>query len=109
MVRTRNVKPIFKCLLLALATFLTLKFMSGNSLGIEELELLADKKIDWHDHDFINYEENRSGPGERSGYVLTNPEEIKLNEDLSKTYGLSMVVSDKVSVNRSLIDPRRER
>jgi hypothetical protein len=62
--------------------------------------------VDWSDSDFINYELRRNGPGERSGYNLTNVKDIELNEMLFKTEGLFLVVSDKISLDRSLPDPR---
>lgn len=64
--------------------------------------------VDWSDNDFIEYELRRNGPGERSGYKLTNNEDIQLNEKLFKEEGLSLVVSDKISLDRSLPDPRKE-
>jgi hypothetical protein len=67
------------------------------------------EKIDWHDYEFINYEATRQGPGERSGYKLTDENEIRRNEELFKVFGLSIVVSEKVSLTRSLEDPRHEK
>lgn len=74
---------------------------------------LADEnpleRIDWEDYDFVAYEETRNGPGERSGYTLTDPEEIARNEELLKTHGVSIVVSDKISLTRALTDQRHDR
>lgn len=81
-----------------------------------ELAVLHDKaypvvtnyqRKDWHDWKFINYEKNREGPGENGkSFKLTDPEEIELNKKLFKTEGLYVVVSDKISVNRSVPDTR---
>lgn len=62
---------------------------------------------DWHDYEFINYETSRRGPGENGTAVfLTDPREIELDRELYKIEGLSVVVCDKISVNRSLPDVR---
>lgn len=67
------------------------------------------ERIDWHDYDFIEYEKTRIGPGERSGFSLTDPMEIKKNEEFLKNEGVSLVVSEKVSLTRALKDPRDEK
>lgn len=65
-----------------------------------------DKK-DWHDYDFIAYEKSRKGPGEQGApYTLTDPEEIKLNNKLFEDEGFYVIVSDKISVRRSVPDTR---
>lgn len=64
-------------------------------------------KIDWLDNEFVEYEANRTGLGEQGKpVVLTDPEEIKQNEELTKVEGLSALISDKISVNRSVTDTR---
>ena len=65
-----------------------------------------DRK-DWHDWKFIEYEKNRKGPGENGKpFILTDPADIELNDKLFKIEGLYVVVSDKISVNRSVPDTR---
>ena len=65
------------------------------------------KRKDWHDWKFIEYEKSREGPGEQGKpYVLTDPDDIKLNQKLFNIEGLYVVVSDKISVNRSVPDTR---
>ncbi|CRK96601.1 CLUMA_CG009999, isoform A [Clunio marinus] len=65
------------------------------------------ERKDWHDWDFLQKENLRNGPGERGKpYKLTDPEDIKLNEKLFKIEGLYALVSDKISVNRSVPDTR---
>jgi hypothetical protein len=59
---------------------------------------------DWHDYDFLNIEMTRNGPGERSSYTLTDPDEIKQNEELLEKTGVALVVSNKISVTRALQD-----
>jgi polypeptide N-acetylgalactosaminyltransferase len=57
----------------------------------------------WNDFERIAYESTRVGPGERGEPVyLTDPVEIRLNDELYKQTGFSVLVSNKISVNRSL-------
>lgn len=66
------------------------------------------ERKDWHDWQFIEYEKSRVGPGEQGKpYYLTDPKDIELNDKLYKVEGLNALVSDKISVNRSLPDTRR--
>lgn len=59
------------------------------------------EKKNWHDYDFINYEAQRVGPGENwTAYFLTDPEDIKRNDELFVDEGLYAVVSDTISLNR---------
>ena len=65
-----------------------------------------DRK-DWHDWQFIKLEKERKGPGENGQpFDLTDPADIELNDKLFKIEGLYVVVSDKISVNRSVPDTR---
>lgn len=68
---------------------------------------LSNEKKDWHDWAFIEYEKSRVGPGEQGlPYELTDEADIKLNAELLKVEGLYALVSDKISVNRSVPDFR---
>lgn len=74
---------------------------------VQRLQLGDGDRIDWHDYDFIMYEESRAGPGENGSAIhLTDPAEIKENEVGYKRDGFYTVVSDKISPNRSLPDIR---
>lgn len=65
------------------------------------------KLKDWHDYEFMAYEESRLGPGENgTAVILTDPEEIQTNDKLREVEGLNVFISDKISVNRSLPDVR---
>lgn len=65
------------------------------------------EKKDWHDWAFIEYEKSRVGPGEQgAAYELTDSKDIELDDKLFEIEGLSVVVSDKISVNRSIPDYR---
>ena len=62
---------------------------------------------DWHDYKFMEYEKYRVGIGEYGAAVILNDlDEIIDNERLYKKSGFSDVVSNKISVNRSIPDPR---
>lgn len=65
------------------------------------------KRKDWHDYEFVEYEKSRSGPGEHGiAHFLTDPDDIARNEEIFNTHGLFGLVSDQISVNRSLPDTR---
>ena len=65
---------------------------------------------DWHDYHFMDYEAKRIGPGEQGEPVyLQDPEEKKLDAQTFAIEGLSVVTSDKISVNRSIPDVRNEK
>lgn len=60
--------------------------------------------------DFMKYERTRKGAGEQGrSHVLTNTSEIELDKKLVMEEGLSVVVSDKISVNRSIPDTRPQK
>lgn len=62
---------------------------------------------DWNDYNAIALEELRSGHGEHGHAVkLSDPSEIHLNQKWYNKTGFSVVISDKISVNRSIIDAR---
>jgi polypeptide N-acetylgalactosaminyltransferase len=64
---------------------------------------------DWNDYEFIKAEGRRIGPGEQGKAVkLVDQSEITLNEKLYNQTGFSVVVSDKISVSRSIPDFRVE-
>lgn len=66
-----------------------------------------DRK-DWHDWNFIKYEMSRQGPGEKGApVILIDPEDVELNQKLFENEGLYALVSDRISVNRSVPDSRR--
>lgn len=65
------------------------------------------ERKDWHDYDFIAKEKTRVGPGERGKpFRLTDPQDIEENKILYKVEGLNALVSDRISVNRSIPDTR---
>ena len=64
---------------------------------------------DWHDYEFMVKEKLRVGLGEQGKEViLTNPTQIELNQKTYEQTGFSVVVSNKISLERSLPDARAE-
>lgn len=69
--------------------------------------LIGLQKVLWEDYDFIQYEASRVGPGEHGKKViLTDPEEIKKNDEWMAKEGFYVGVSDMISLSRALPDHR---
>lgn len=83
------------------------KTISTNKRTQKYLEKNAVK--DWHDYKFIEYEKNRTGPGENGAAYNPTDDELKQDLETLKKYGYHKIASDKVSVNRSVIDCRDPR
>jgi len=82
---------------------------SDFSVEKQKIKLFFDQqeKVDWENTSFIEYEASRVGPGEQGKpYKLTDPEEIKQNEEYFKKEGFYILVSDKISQQRALPDHR---
>jgi polypeptide N-acetylgalactosaminyltransferase len=76
---------------------------------VKKLSKFQPKCKDWNDYEFIKAQGQRKGYGERGGaFKLTEKIDIELNEILYNKTGFSVVVSDKISVNRSILDCRPE-
>jgi hypothetical protein len=64
-------------------------------------------KVDWHNWTHIAMEKSREGPGEQGiAFALTNPDDIRRNNELNRVNGYYAVASDLISVNRSIKDIR---
>lgn len=78
--------------------------------GLLSLRNTANKDSelrDWHDYKFMIYEKHRVGFGENgAAAILEDYDEIAENDRLYLKSGFSDVVSNKISVNRSIPDPR---
>ena len=65
------------------------------------------ERVSWEDSAMIYRDSLRAGFGEHGAAgILTDPEEIKKNEEFRKELGTSVLISDKISVNRSISDFR---
>lgn len=68
---------------------------------------IDSKKIDWHDHEFIRYENSRSGHGENgSAVIVADKEEMDANEISYNLQGIYAATNSRISPNRSLPDAR---
>jgi hypothetical protein len=66
-----------------------------------------DEKIVWEDIEFVNYELTRLGPGEHGNAVeVTDPSELKKNENWLKKEGFYVEVGNSISLTRSLPEHR---
>lgn len=100
----RRVFIFFTFLFLLYAIYIIIFTISSRPLNAVNLSHSSDEVYrDWNDYEFLKYEETRKGPGERGAAVyLDDPKEIKLNDESIFKTGFSAVVSNKISVNRSL-------
>lgn len=65
------------------------------------------EKIDWNNYEMMRLDSLRTGFGEHGkGETLVNEEEIRRNDELFETYGMFAVISDKISLSRSIPDFR---
>lgn len=65
-------------------------------------------KKDWHDYNFIEYEKNRMGFGEHGEPVSLGDEYNDASVKLFKLNGFNALLSDHISVNRSVPDIRHK-
>ena len=80
-----------------LINFANVKFFSNS----------VSKCRDWNDYEQMYKDLIRKGPGENgTEVILTDKNEIELNIKLYNQTGYSVVVTDKISVNRSIQDTR---
>lgn len=95
---------IFGLIVLLLYFFFAWEEISSSASFLFKKE---NTKIDWNDYELMKSDSLRTGFGEEGkGETLTEQQEIKENDDLFKTFGMSVVISDKISVNRSVPDFR---
>jgi hypothetical protein len=83
------------------------KINSAKQSAAEMSEEDNDELISWENTAFFEYERRRKGPGEQGlPFELTDPSEIKENEEWQRKEGFYKIVSDKISVDRALPDFR---
>ena len=83
-------------------------YMSLQHIGVKSYPQPTNfEKKDWHDLNFINYEKERKGIGEQGrSHELTDQADIELDRQLMEIEGIHVLISDKISVNRSIKDTR---
>lgn len=64
------------------------------------------KKIDWHDYNLIQQDLSKKGIGEQGKAETLDESEKDLQEKLFKKNGFNALLSDKISLNRSIPDIR---
>lgn len=85
------------------------RLLEQNSETLKKIypSALNYERKDWRDWKFFEYEKTLEGPGEQGReFILTDPDDIARNEKIFKDNGLYGVVSDIISVNRSIPDTR---
>jgi hypothetical protein len=101
--KTEELRPI----VLPLITEEDFNYVEPYDSFFRQKHNVLQKRIDWHDHEHINAEKARSGPGEQGkAFKLTDPHDIELNTQLLKVNGYYARASDIISVNRSVADIR---
>lgn len=84
------------------------QFQEEVALNVNLDETDKTRKIDWHDYEFMKYENSRKGIGENGSqfelYHMNKTVELILFEQ----NGFNAVLSDKISLNRSLPDIRHK-
>lgn len=64
-------------------------------------------QVDWHDYKFMESERLRHGPGENGSSIDDiQPHELELSKQIFDENGYNGLISDKISVNRSIPDLR---
>lgn len=83
------------------------RFKSNNFNGF--VNKLTGTRKDWHDHDFIAEEAKRTGIGEHGiAHKLDDPGSEDLEKELFNANGFNALLSDMISVNRSVPDIRHK-
>lgn len=87
-----------------LIVYLIYSFAGRSKSSYESDYLEKESKYrNWIRKDLIEQDSRREGLGERGNdVILTDLKEIALNQELFQKTGFSVVVSDKISLNRSL-------
>lgn len=107
MIRKRLAKYFIIYSLIAFLTIYVISKYNKDSKKSTKSVKSFEKCRDWHDFKFINEEKAREGFGEHGvAAFLTNPIEKLENEKKYNTTGCSVLISNKISVNRSIPDSR---
>lgn len=125
----RNLSSLIKFLVLAVISILITVFLFKtfhliSKLGTHEslidlhprqgaffngpLKNVNGIKIDWHDYNYMALDELREGIGERGIAAKLDEDEGENQDKLFKQNGFNAILSDKISVNRSVPDIRHK-
>lgn len=105
----KRLKFISISAILILFIFAVYSFSSDSekSILVPEIDVESEELIDYNDYKYMVEQMRRVGDGEIGEAVyLEDEDEIELNEELYQKTGFYVVVSDKISVNRSIPDLR---
>lgn len=69
---------------------------------------VLDKMIDWHDYSFILQEKNRTGLGEHGASARLSPADEDERRKIFNQNGFNGLLSDRISLNRSVADIRHK-
>lgn len=72
----------------------------------EHNSIASNNKIDWHDYKQIQANLEKTGPGEQGAAHLLSANDDSEKDALYKVNGFNALVSDRISVNRTLKDIR---
>lgn len=97
-------KKALVLILIALIVLLNIFFYKNEN---EKIAPNFVAQVDWNDYKQLMLDSHRKGFGEQGESAdLTDPEEVAKNKELFNIFGMSVVTSDKISVNRSVPDFR---
>src|SRR5690349_18694021 len=100
-----NWRAVFRLSVIAVIVILIfLSFRLSKNLHFSKE---INPKIDWNDYEMTRVDSLRTGFGEQGkGEELENKKEIEENSELFKVFGMSVLISDKISLSRSTPDFR---
>ncbi|XP_070497839.1 N-acetylgalactosaminyltransferase 6-like [Chironomus tepperi] len=97
----------FICALIVILLIVNLLYDSTSTL---QLPITPLELKDWENYELIREDSLRTGFGEHGkGEQLTDANEIEENKKLFAEYGISALISDKISVNRSIPEYRHQK
>jgi len=107
-------KLIFTILIIAFISMITTMIVKnlkgGETIQMFTLPTPQGERKDWTDHGAIAADKLRSGLGEHGlPAKVEDPDEQELEKQLIQINGLNGLLSDKISVNRSVPDLRNEK
>lgn len=77
-------------------------FFSGEPKNVKMI------KVDWNDYKYIEFEKQRTGIGEHGAKAFLEPEDESKRKTLFSQNGFNGLLSDRISLNRSVKDIRHK-